>query len=301
MPTAIPAVPSRSQRVSAQRARRHVQRFAVSGLGVIIALGSLFAAESISAPGVAASARPSCQGWTSTTQPPAYIRVLRRHTGRVQRVPFRKYVVTVMGKEWPSYLPQQVINAGAVAVKQYAWYHALGHGRMSRRGQCYDVTDGTGDQLYKPGRARVRADHYTAINQTWDVRLLKNGNLFMTGYRTGSKHRCGADRTGWKLYARSAVRCANKGMNFLQILRTYYGPVSVVGRYGQPANGNSTSSGGSTAAAVATTSALTIDLGPATAQPDGGQTGGVTVDASPATVAPTVTSTEVSQNAFTAG
>ena len=207
------------------RARRAVHRLVVGGLGVIVGLVMLLPAETILAPVVAADAQPgSCTGWTSTTKPPDYIRVLRNRTGRVERVPFKKYVVTVMGKEWPSYLPQAVIDAGAVAVKQFAWFHTLGNGRMSRRGQCFDVTDGIGDQLYKPGRSRVHADHYTAIADTWDIRLIKDGALFMTGYRTGSKTGCGHDATGWKLFARSAVRCADHGMGYLQILRTYYGP-----------------------------------------------------------------------------
>jgi hypothetical protein len=159
-------------------------------------------------------------------------------------VPFKRYVITVMGKEWPSYLPQTVVEAGAVAVKQFAWFHALGSGRVSHRGQCFDVTDGIGDQLYKPGRARISPDHYAAVAKTWDVRLLKNGALFMTGYRTGSKGRCGHDVTGWKLYARSAVRCAQRGMTYVQILRRYYGPVALVaGRGGSSDSPNANNSG----------------------------------------------------------
>jgi len=215
----------------------------------------------ITAPSVAANARPgSCPGSaTSATTPPDYIRVLRNHSGTVDRVPFRNYVLTVMGKEWPGYLPHAVIEAGAVAVKQFAWYHALGSGRMSRRGQCYDVTDGTGDQLYKPNRARVRQDHYTAVNATWNVRLLKHGSLFMTGYRTGSKGACGRDRTGWKLYARSAVRCAQSGKSFIDILRIYYGPVAVVDG---KSNGNRSVAGDNTLT-IDTTVQGTTALAPA--------------------------------------
>ena len=64
-----------------------------------------------------------------------------------------------MGKEWPSYLPQSLVEAGAVAVKQYAWYHAVYSSRAAD-GRCYDVRDGITDQLYKPGRARISSDHY---------------------------------------------------------------------------------------------------------------------------------------------
>ena len=217
-------------------------------LAALIGVTALLPVQLLNAPLVAASASPSCPGWNSTTRPPDYIRVLRRHSGQVDRVPFKKYVITVMGKEWPAYLPQAVIQAGAVAVKQYAWYHALGKGRVSRRGQCYDVTDGTGDQLYKPGKARIRPDHYTALNTTWGVRLMKQGSLFMTGYRSGNKGVCGHDATGWKLYARSATRCAERGDGFLTILRIYYGPVAVV------------TSGGSANSAADGSTPTTIDF-----------------------------------------
>ena len=141
------------------------------------------------------------------------------------------------------YLPQAVIQAGAVAVKQYAWYHALGNGRISRQGQCFDVTDGVGDQLYKPNKARIRQDHYIAVDATWGVTLTKGGSLFMTGYRTGNKGACGHDATGWKLFARSATRCAYSGDGYQEILRIYYGPVAVVNGGG---NGSSSADGSST-------------------------------------------------------
>ena len=210
-------------------------------IAITAALAVVLPAQMINAPIVDAHAGPGCSGWNSTTNPPDYIRVLRRHSGTVDRVPFKKYVITVMGKEWPGYLPHAVIEAGAVAVKQFAWYHALGKGRISKRGQCFDVTDGVGDQLYKPNRARVRQDHYRAVEQTWGIRLLKHGSLFMTGYRTGNKGNCGHDKTGWKLYARSAIRCAARGMGYLDILRIYSGPVAVVGGSGKNASSGSDS------------------------------------------------------------
>ena len=168
----------------------------------------------------------NCGGWNSHTNPPTSIRVYRRQSGRVEVVNFRKYVVTVLGKEWPGYLPQPLVEAGAVAVKQYAWFHAMdgGRQRVTRDGRCYDVMDGTGDQLYKPDRARIRTDHYRALDATWHVSLRKGGNFFMTGYRRGNKNNCGADATGWKLFARSATRCAYRGYNWRAILKTYYGP-----------------------------------------------------------------------------
>jgi hypothetical protein len=195
-------------------------------VGAVLGASFVLPGATFQPPLTEAAARPnSCgSGWASTTRPPNSIRVLRRRTGRVTRVPFRHYVVTVMGKEWPSYLPQPVIEAGAVAVKQYGWYHTISRAHRSGRGQCFDVRDGVSDQLYKPGKARVRPDHRAAASKTWNVRLLKNGRLFMTGYRRGSGVRCGRDHTGYKLYARSATNCARRGYSYLQILRRYYGP-----------------------------------------------------------------------------
>ena len=279
----------------------------MSGLGVLVGLAILLPAEMVNVPLVAAGAGPSCQGWNSITRPPDYIRVLRNSSGRVERVPFRKYVITVMGKEWPGYLPQAVIDAGAVAVKQYAWFHTLGNGRVSRQGQCFDVTDGVGDQLYKPNRARVRQDHYTAVDATWGVRLLKNGSLFMTGYRTGNKGACGHDANGWKLYARSAVRCAERGMGFEEILRTYYGPVSVVsGGASVPSGAAFPDSAAATVASPAVAAQSTAPATPATTTaitPEAGQSGGVSldVDVPSAPTAPSAPTGPIGQLAFMAG
>ena len=194
-------------------------------------------------PGVAASADGNdCSRWTSYTKPPDYIRVLRNKSGRIERVPFRKYLVVVLGKEWPSYLPQAVVEAGAVAAKQFAWYHVLQGPRHTKDGRCFDVRDGIQDQLYKPKKSRVRPDHYDAVDATWHITLIKSERFFMTGYRRGDKGRCGRDATGWKLFARTATQCAYKGKDFLQILRIYYGPELTIRRDGERLSEGSTSS-----------------------------------------------------------
>ena len=189
-------------------------------LGLLLPAG-LFVASEVAAHVPSGN---DCSPWTSTTKPPDYIRVYRNKSGRIDRVPFRKYVITVLGKEWPGYLPFPVIEAGAVAAKQYAWYHALTGPRQLKDGRCFDVRDGIQDQLYRPGHARVRQDHYDAVDATWGVTLSKGGKFFMTGYRRGYKGRCGRDANGWKLFARTATRCADGGKDYLQILRIYYGP-----------------------------------------------------------------------------
>lgn len=219
--------------------RRARNTLLAAGLGLSLLLpAGLFIASEVAA---GASDGGDCSRWTSTTRPPDYIRVYRNRSGRIDRVPFRRYLVVVLGKEWPSYLPQALIEAGAVAAKQYAWYHVLQGPRRLKDGRCFDVRDGIQDQLYKPHRSRVRQDHYHAVDATWDVTLIKNDRFFMTGYRRGDRGRCGRDANGWKLFARTGTRCARSGKDFLQILRIYYGPELAIHRDGERLSASSSS------------------------------------------------------------
>jgi len=130
--SAAPTQPTPRAHISRHQPRRlRWRRLAIAGLGLVAGLTISLPAQTILAPDVSANAGPACPGYSSTTNPPDYIRVLRHRTGRVDKVPFKRYVLVVLGREWPGYLPQQAINAGAVAVKQYAWFHALGNGQQA--------------------------------------------------------------------------------------------------------------------------------------------------------------------------
>src|SRR4051812_36796032 len=74
---------------------------------------------------VAARAAPEqCTKWSSLTEPPPTIRVYRVNEGFVEQVDFKDYVIRVVSREWN--VDQGALRkAGAVAVKQYAWYHVL--------------------------------------------------------------------------------------------------------------------------------------------------------------------------------
>lgn len=201
----------------------------VRAAAILIGLTVLFPAAAMQPVAADAARSRSCTGWTSTTVPPRTIRVGRKGgRGTVQTVNFRRYVATVMAKEWPQYLPPAAMEAGAVAVKQYAWYHALaGHHRRGFRtasGRCFDVVDSTRDQLYKPelvGRAHARI--WRAVDATWGLSVRKNGKFFMTGYRRGTVNRCGASADGRRLFARGVIACARQGKSRQSIQRRYYG------------------------------------------------------------------------------
>jgi hypothetical protein len=202
---------------------------------LLIVTAVLFPAAALDAAPV--DARGSCTGWHSRVVPPTSIRVLRK-SGRVEKVNFRRYVAVVMGSgEWPYWMPQAALEAGAVAVKQFAWYHTLaGHHRSSyydARGQCYDVRDGTRDQIYRPERARIRTNMLRAIDQTWSTSLRRNGNFILTPYRAGRRNPCGSDSDGRKMFQKSVMDCARRGWSAKRIHARYYGPNLSIVRAGQ--------------------------------------------------------------------
>lgn len=221
---AVTQPPSTSYDREGARRRRSIRRVAARPAALAIGLALLFPAAAITPDLVQAG---SCTGWGSTTTPPNSIRVLRTATGRVEQVDFKRYVQTVMGKEWGNYLPMAMLEAGAQAVKQYAWYFTLEgrHRGGYSNGQCYDVKDSTADQLYKPEQVTIYDKQRSAVNAIWGLSLRENGRFILTQYRTGlSGVACAADADSVKLYARSATKCANAGWSSQRILNAYYGP-----------------------------------------------------------------------------
>ncbi|HUG49273.1 MAG TPA: SpoIID/LytB domain-containing protein [Candidatus Limnocylindria bacterium] len=194
-------------------------------LGLLLALAMLLpAAASAPAP---VSAAGSCTGWTSRYTPPETIRVGRAN-GTVEVVDFRTYVGVVMAKEWPGWVPEQAREAGAVAVKQYAWYYTLeGKHRSSyvnANGRCFDVRDSTVDQLYRPEQVTVGQKIWRVVDATWGLSVRKDGKFFLTGYRAGSSGVCASDVDGRRLFAKSVIDCAERGWSRERIQRTYYAP-----------------------------------------------------------------------------
>src|SRR5450759_62276 len=189
-------------------------------------LAATFWLPAISSPPVVQAA--ACTGWSSTTTPPPTIRVLRS-TGVVQTVDFETYVKVVMPAEWPPTWPIESMRAGAVAIKQYAWYYTM-HYRsgLTGVGGCADVYDSSNDQIYKPETYSPAAAHIQEVESTWSESIFKNGSFVFTGYRPGSTDVCGADADGSHLYQKSARGCALAGKSGEEILQIYYGPGLVI-------------------------------------------------------------------------
>ena len=171
-----------------------------------------------------------CTGWSSTTTPPPTIRVLRTGTGVVETVDFMTYVKVVMPAEWPSTWSQEVFRAGAVAIKQYAWYYTMHYRGGTGTGGCYDVRDDSWDQVYSPTRTQY-ANQIQAVESTWSESITKGGAFVFTGYRPGTNVACGTDAHtlgGNYLMQRSALNCATDGKTGEEILQIYYGPGLVI-------------------------------------------------------------------------
>lgn len=168
------------------------------------------------------SAAPAqCTKWSSTTQPPPSINVYRVSEGKVDTVDFHDYVMRVVSREW-NVKQAALRQAGAVAVKQYAWYHVLHYRGGMYNGHCYDVKDTTADQLYaSKAISGLPTAVKSAVNNTWSWSLHRNGKFPMTGYRRGADVACAAN-AGYRLYVRSARKCAEKGWSAQRILSVYF-------------------------------------------------------------------------------
>jgi hypothetical protein len=201
--------------------------------------------------------------WTNQAQPPTTIKVRRTSgpdAGKVQTVPFWNYVSTVFRTEFSGGgFAASALRAGAVSVKQYAWYYAINWrgGKVAVYGpdpdgpegpevkpllgyDCYDVIDSTADQLYKPekplnGGWVVNNYPYPtnldAMAATWHISLRKDflgkkgkpNKIFVSGYRTGQAKPCGYEDGAFRLYQKSVKDCGVKGMTTEEIMRIYYG------------------------------------------------------------------------------
>lgn len=90
----------------------------------------------------------------------------------IEVVDFLEYVRNVLPNEWAPLWHQEALQAGAVAVKMYAWYWVSRGGKWSDA----DLMDSTCDQVYIPDSVHPRTDD--AIRATWGWKMDRAGDLF---------------------------------------------------------------------------------------------------------------------------
>lgn len=153
---------------------------------------------------------------------PSTILVYRVGLGRVDRVDFKTYVKNVLPNEWVTSWPKASLEAGAVAVESYGWYWALHSTRKTSSGQCYDVRDDTGDQVYKPSSALAVTS--AAVDSIWSTRMTRSGTILQAHYCANTG--CGGWVSGDWMSQYGSRDLANAGKNYQEILRYYYSNVA---------------------------------------------------------------------------
>ncbi|MBO4270603.1 SpoIID/LytB domain-containing protein [Microbispora triticiradicis] len=150
---------------------------------------------------------------------PTTILVYRKSLDRVDRVEFKTYIKNVLPNEWRSHWPRESLRAGAIAVKNFGWYWALRSASRTPSGQCYDVTDHTSSQMYKPGSATAATN--AAVDATWGIRMTRNGKIFKAQY-CSTTTACGHWVTGDWMSQNGSRDKAEAGWSYARILRYYY-------------------------------------------------------------------------------
>ena len=174
-----------------------------------------------------AAAAP-CGSYSSQTIPPPTVRVYRAASGMVETVDFRAYLKNVLSREWISSWTTESLRAGALAVKDYAWYQVLHwRGYVSATGDCFDLFDTTRDQVYDPSRP-IYAPMASAVDATWTTLALRSGSIVPTYYNAGGWNEpCGANANGWQMFQWGTQACGLDGLSAAQIMSVYYSGIQV--------------------------------------------------------------------------
>ena len=161
--------------------------------------------------------------------PPATIRVARRFPAndpngvivRVDTVDFRTYCVRVLSHEWapPSAFSDAALRAGALAVKDYAWYWATHPTKLPDVAAWgADVDDTTNYQVYMDWDYGSR--YWDAVDRTWGTVMTRGGQVFQASYYAGQYSPAATDgnhMTQW-----GSQYWAAQGLDERQILDFYY-------------------------------------------------------------------------------
>jgi hypothetical protein len=160
-----------------------------------------------------------CSSDGTNSKLPTTILVYRVSLGRVDRVAFKTYVKNVLPNEWVPSWPAESLKSGAMAVKSFAWHWALTSTRKTPNGDCYDVTDTTSSQVYKPGSATTATS--AAVDATWGTRMTRSGKILQAQY-CSTTTACGHWVTGDWMSQYGSRDKADDGQNHLTILKAYY-------------------------------------------------------------------------------
>jgi hypothetical protein len=140
----------------------------------------------------------------------------------VEEVPFRDYVKHVLPNEWIASWEPAALQAGAMAVKHFAWYKILTQVRYEETGA--DVLDNTCDQYYAPNTNYDTTD--AAVDATWDYIMHREGRVFPIFY-LNLRERCEVSPYQPCMPQWGTQEDAEAGYTWQQILQRYYAPDAI--------------------------------------------------------------------------
>jgi uncharacterized protein YneR len=174
-------------------------------------------------------------GWTSQTETPPTIRVYMTGTGDVVVYNFQFYEQHVLPNEWGTGAPYAALQAGAEAVRDYAWYFVLNgsKGTAADVNPCsFDVDDTTAYQDFVPS-GPTSTNTNTAVTSTASTVFSHGGTITETSFCSNFVTDCGADSppdscgelaTGTSMSQIGSDSCADDGDSWEKILSIYYYP-----------------------------------------------------------------------------
>ena len=218
---------------------RTTVRVLLAGL-VVLGLALGFAAT-LPASAVADQAATSATAAapTVTLTPPATIKVARRFPANdpsgvivgVDTVDFRTYCVRVLSHEWApaTAFSDEALRAGALAVKDYAWYWATHPTKLPDVAAWgADVDDTTNYQVYMDWDYGQR--YWDAVDTTWDTTMTRAGQVFEASFYAGVYS--GAATDGQHMTQWGSQYWADQGKTYPWIVGYYYSAVQLVGAKG---------------------------------------------------------------------
>jgi hypothetical protein len=150
--------------------------------------------------------------------PPGAIRVYLTGSGNTVTLDFSTYCKNVLPNEWIASWPAESLQAGAMCVKTYAWYHVI-HPKWPDLNA--DVKDTTADQVYKPDSAHAATS--AAYDNVNAVGMLNSaGNIFEAQYLAGTQGSPGNAGSGKVMQWGTKYWCDQGTKNYQQMLRYYY-------------------------------------------------------------------------------
>jgi hypothetical protein len=178
----------------------------------------------------------SCSGYYSNVMPPPTIRVYHNNPetngdGNIHTVDFKTYSKHVLPREWFATWPMASLQAGAVAVRNFAW-HWVNNGPGGYHpvtGECYDVDSTTAFQVWDPNRSDPTTDE--AVDSIWNSKLTWSpsgaGVVLPTYYKAGyPSDACGQwygqPAPGNDMSQNGSKACAENGLQWPRILELYY-------------------------------------------------------------------------------